>query len=53
MTIEEEKIKEIPKKNTEQGAYIGYMNQEQYDEYVKNKVNGWDKFTNKIKTIFK
>lgn len=53
LTLNNSDIEKIPDKGDGKAVFIADMNQEEYDLYVKDELNGWKHFRNKVKTIFK
>lgn len=53
LTLDDTLIDKIPDKGNGKAVFIPDMNQEEYDSYLKDEIQGWKPFTNKIKQIFK
>lgn len=34
-------------------VFLSDMNEEEYQEYLHNEINGWKKFNNKVAKLFK
>lgn len=51
--ITNEEIVKIPNKSNGKAVFISEMNEDEYNQYIKEEVDGWKGFNNKIKKIFK
>ncbi len=46
-------IEKIPDKGNGKAIFISDMNDEEYNQYIRDEKQGWKGFNNKIKQIFK
>lgn len=51
--MEVERMEEERNKGDGKAVFLSDMNEEEYQEYVHNEIEGWKGFTNKIKKILK
>ena len=53
LSVKDTDIDKLSNKGNGKAVFIADMNEDEYNDYVKNELNGWKEFTNKIKQVFK
>ena len=51
--MEVERMEEERNKGDGKAVFLSDMNEEEYQEYVHNEIEGWKGFTNKVVKLFK
>ena len=46
-------IDKIPDKGNGKAIFISDMDEEEYNQYIRDEKHGWKSFNNKVKSIFK
>lgn len=46
-------IDRIPDKGNGKAIFISDMDEEEYNQYIRDEKHGWKSFNNKVKSIFK